>query len=107
MTNTQGMTMEVMIRNKIEQEFEPQELILLNESHMHAGPAENSHFNLSLVSKQFEGKRRVARHQMVYKVLADELAGEVHAIALHLYTLEEWEAAGHSSQKSPNCQGGH
>ncbi|MFT4765217.1 MAG: BolA protein [Oleispira sp.] len=106
MKNTQDMKMEQTIRNKVEQAFAPQELILLNESHMHAGPAADSHFNLTLVSSSFEGKRPVARHQMVYKVLADELAGEVHAMALHLFTLEEWKAAGHVSEVSPNCQGG-
>ena len=57
--------MDQIIRSKIEQEFAPQELILLNESHMHAGPAANSHFNLTLVSDLFEGKRPVARHQMI------------------------------------------
>jgi BolA protein len=106
MTSTQDMNMEQTIRSKVEQAFAPQELILLNESHMHAGPAADSHFNLTLVSTSFEGKRPVARHQMVYKVLADELAGEVHAMALHLFTLEEWEKAGHASKVSPNCQGG-
>lgn len=107
MTNPQIITIEQTIRNKVEQAFAPQELIILNESHMHAGPAANSHFNLTLVSEQFEGKRPVARHQMIYKLLADELEGEVHALALHLFTLEEWKQTGHSSQVSPNCQGGH
>lgn len=99
------MTIEQTIRNKVEQEFNPQTVTLLNESHMHAGPAANSHFNLTLVSDLFDGKRPVARHQMVYKVLADELAGEVHALALHLFTPQEWLQAGQSSQASPNCQG--
>ncbi|MFQ3171887.1 MAG: BolA protein [Oleispira sp.] len=106
MKNTQEMTMDQLIRNKIEHAFAPQELIILNESHMHSGPAGNSHFNVTLVSEQFEAKRPVARHQMVYKVLADELAGEVHAIALHLFTLEEWEKSGNAIQASPNCRGG-
>lgn len=107
MINRQGMTMDQIIRSKIEQSFAPQEMILLNESHMHAGPAQNSHFNLTLVSECFEGKRPVARHQMIYKVLADELAGEVHAMVLHVFTPEEWEQAGHTSKASPNCHGGH
>ncbi len=101
------MTIEQTIRNKVEQELAPNELILLNESHMHSGPALNSHFNLTLVSDLFLGKRPVARHQMIYKILADELAGEVHALALHLFTQEEWLQAGNTSQSSPNCQGGH
>lgn len=101
------MTIEQTIRNKVEQELTPISIIILNESHMHSGPAANSHFNLTLVSDQFDGKRPVARHQMVYKVLAEELAGEVHALALHLFTPDEWQAAGNSSQPSPNCHGGH
>lgn len=100
------MTIEQTIRTKISDALAPQALELLNESHMHAGPAVNSHFNLTLVSDQFEGKRPVARHQMIYKVLADEMAGEVHALALHLFTPKEWEEAGNTITASPNCQGG-
>jgi BolA protein len=107
MTNIQVITVEQTIRSKVEQALVPQELRLLNESQMHAGPAVNSHFNLTLVSGVFEGKRPVARHQMVYKVLSDELAGEVHALALHLFTPEEWLQAGNVSEASPNCHGGH
>ena len=59
----------------------------------------------NMVSDQFEGKRPVARHQMVYKLLADELSGDVHALALHLFTASEWEQAGNSSLASPNCKG--
>lgn len=99
------MTIEQTIRDKVEQSYSPQEVIILNESHMHAGPAANSHFNLTVVSDAFEGKRPVARHQMIYKILAEELAGEVHALALHLFTPEEWQDAGKESEKSPNCKG--
>lgn len=83
----------------------PQHLELLNESHMHAGPATDSHFKLVLVSEAFSGLRAVARHQKVYALLAEELAGPVHALALHLYTPEEWQTA--SVPASPKCQGGH
>lgn len=99
------MTIEQTIEQKIHAEFAPISMTLLNESHMHAGPATHSHFNLTLVSDQFEGKRPVARHQMVYKLLADELSGDVHALALHLFTASEWEQAGNSSLASPNCKG--
>lgn len=101
------MNIEQTILTKVTQEFSPKSVGIINESHMHAGPAENSHFNLTVVSDHFNGKRPVARHQMVYKVLAEELAGEVHALALHLYTADEWEKAGHNIQPSPNCHGGH
>lgn len=99
------MTIEQTIQNKLQQDFAPHALIILNESHMHAGPALNSHFNVTVVSDAFAGKRPVARHQMIYQALADELAGEVHALALHVFTPIEWQEAGGESQKSPDCQG--
>lgn len=83
----------------------PLHLELINESHMHAGPATDSHFKLVLVSHAFEGKRAVARHQQVYQLLAEQLRGPVHALALHLYTPEEWQQA--TVPPSPRCQGGH
>lgn len=83
----------------------PVHLELINESHMHAGPATDSHFKLVLVSDAFEGLRAVARHQKVYGLLADELKGPVHALALHLYTTQEWQTA--EVPASPKCQGAH
>ena len=55
---------------------------------------------------KFEGKRLVQRHQMVYAVLRDELAGPVHALAIHTYTSEEWHAKERSAPESPKCHGG-
>lgn len=83
----------------------PLHLDILNESHMHAGPATESHFKLVVVSAEFDGKRPVARHQRVYQLLAEELAGPVHALALHLYSPQEWQNA--TVLPSPQCQGGH
>lgn len=83
----------------------PLHLELINESHMHAGPATDSHFKLVLVSADFAGLRPVARHQKVYALLSEALAGPVHALALHLYTPEEWQQA--SVPASPSCQGAH
>tara|TARA_Y100001001_G_scaffold163078_1_gene191218 strand:+ start:350 stop:745 length:396 start_codon:yes stop_codon:yes gene_type:complete len=98
------MSIEETIKSKVAA-LNPQHLELINESHDHAGPATDSHFKLVLVSDEFDGKRVVARHQSVYKILADELAGPVHALALHLYTPAEWQDA--EVPASPNCQGKH
>lgn len=76
-----------------------------NESHMHSGPATDSHFKLTLVSNEFDGMRTVARHQKIYALLADELAGPVHALALHLFSPEEWSHEGEVPD-SPQCRGG-
>ncbi|MEK9713482.1 MAG: BolA family protein [Thalassolituus sp.] len=83
----------------------PQHLVIENESHMHSGPATDSHFKVTLVSDAFTGVRTVARHQKVYGLLAEELKGSVHALALHLYTPEEWNETK-SVPDSPQCLGG-
>jgi BolA family transcriptional regulator, general stress-responsive regulator len=99
------MNLEEQIKSKLQKAFEPEHLELLNESHMHAGLATDSHFNLLLVSQHFRGLRKVQRHQAVYKELGEELAGPVHALALHLYNPEEWLESQQKIQPSPNCEG--
>jgi stress-induced morphogen len=80
---------------------------VVNESHMHSVPSgSETHFKVVLVSSDFDGKRAVARHQLVYGVLADELAGPVHALALHTYTVEEWQQRHGAAPASPQCLGG-
>lgn len=99
------MSVEEQIQSKIKKAFDPEHIELLNESHMHAGTATDSHFNLLLVSQSFKHLRKVQRHQAVYKVLGEELAGPVHALALHLYEPEEWAQSKQEIQLSPNCEG--
>jgi BolA protein len=56
---------------------------------MDAKSGGESHFNLSLVSSAFEGKSRVARQRAVNAILADELAGPVHALSIKAMTPAE------------------
>jgi BolA protein len=93
------------IEQKLDANFDPEFLSVENESHMHSGTAPETHFKVTLASETFNGMRKVARHQKVYGLLADELAGTVHALALHLYTPDEW-AERERSPDSPNCMGG-
>lgn len=98
--------LERILIEKLEAYFQPQFLEVTNESYMHSVPeGSESHFKVVLVSGLFDGKRLVQRHQAVYSQLKDELAGPIHALALHTYTLEEWAEKG-SSPDSPNCLGG-
>ncbi|MBW4936125.1 BolA family protein [Marinobacter sp. F4206] len=101
------MKIQNAIEAKLNGAFVPRLLQVENESHKHSVPPNSeTHFKVTLVSPEFEGQMKVKRHQAIYSVLADELAGEVHALALHLYSPEEWEAAGYSVPESPNCMGG-
>ena len=54
----------------------------------------------------FIGQRLIGRHRQVNGLLADALAGPVHALALHTYTPEEWTARGEQAFASPACRGG-
>ncbi len=85
----------------------PLHLEVVNESFMHSVPPNSeTHFKVVIVSPQFNGKRQVARHQSIYQLLAAELAGGVHALALHTYTEEEWQAREQNVPASPECLGG-
>lgn len=99
------MSIENEIRETIQRAFNVHHIELENESYMHSGDAEESHFKLTLVSNAFAGKRPVQRHQLVYGALTDQMK-KIHALALHLYTDEEWEARRYESPLSPNCMGG-
>ena len=97
---------EADIHRKLEQAFAPTHLEVLNESHMHSvPPGSESHFKVVLVSEALADLRKVARHQRIYGILAAELAGPVHALALHLYTPDEW-ASRTAAPESPACMGG-
>ena len=101
------MSVQQTIEQKLTQEFESGHLVVENESHMHSVPPNSeTHFKVTLISSAFEEQSRVKRHQSVYKVLADEMAGPVHALALHLFTPAEWEQRGEAATQSPNCMGG-
>ena len=99
-----------MIRERIEEKlraaFQPVFLEVVDESYRHNVPAgSESHFKVVLVSDRFTGERVIGRHRAVYAVLATELAGSVHALALHTYTAKEWTSLQNAVPSSPPCGG--
>ncbi len=70
------------------QALAPQHLEVLDESHMHSRGLE-THYKVVVVSALFDGLNAVKRHQLVYAAVG-ELMGQIHALALHTYTAEEW-----------------
>jgi BolA protein len=77
-----------LITRKLTDAFRPESLRLVDESHRHEGhaghrPGGESHFRLYIVSEAFRGKSRVERHRMINAVVAAELEGGVHALAIH------------------------
>lgn len=101
------MSIENDITEKLTQNLHPQHLEVINESHMHnVPPGSESHFKVIVVSDDFDGKMPVARHRMINKVLADELDGPIHALALHTLTPSEWTEKDGEAPQSPPCMGG-
>ena len=54
---------------------------------------DNTHFAARIVSREFAGKRSLARHQLVYRALGERMGGEIHALSIEALTPEE-SAAG-------------
>lgn len=101
------MTIQEQIEQKIQQAIQPDFLEVINESHMHNVPAgSESHFKVTVVSGDFQGIRLIARHQRINGILAEELNGKIHALALHTLTPEEYFAKAGKVADSPLCLGG-
>jgi BolA protein len=99
------MQMQNIIEEKLIARLSPEVLEVINESHMHSGPATESHYKVVAVSKEFEGKMLIARHRMINAALADELK-QVHALALHTMTPDEYFEKAGKVADSPLCEGG-
>ena len=77
-----------LITKKLSEAFTPQSLKVLDESHLHEGhaghrPGGQTHYRVYIVSEAFKGKTRLERHRMINQLLSAELAGNVHALAIH------------------------
>ena len=88
-----------IIREKLTSALSPSRLELEDDSWRHAGhhheggidgkPGGESHFSLTVVSQAFVGQGRVARQRAINAVLAEELAGPVHALSIKALTPDE------------------
>ncbi|HMF24279.1 MAG TPA: BolA family protein [Pseudolabrys sp.] len=77
-----------LITKKLTEAFSPQSLKVLDESHQHEGhaghrPGGQTHYRIYIVSQAFKGKTRIERHRMINHSLSAELAGGIHALAIH------------------------
>ncbi|KAK0601146.1 hypothetical protein LWI29_021630 [Acer saccharum] len=83
------------IREKLEKELRPVELEVEDISYQHAGHAGvrgsdgETHFNVKIVSEEFEGKSLVKRHRLIYGLLKEELESGLHALSIVAKTPSE------------------
>ncbi len=75
------------LTRKLTDALAPLDLRIVDQSALHAGhagaaPGGETHFDIAITAGAFEGLSRVARQRLVYGVVAEELAGPVHALSL-------------------------
>ena len=101
------MNIQNSIEKKLHEHFNPEHVEVINESYKHNVPAgSESHFKVIIVAPVFAEERLIKRHRLVNSVLKDELANDIHALAIHTYTQKEWQALYGEYPQSPNCLGG-
>jgi BolA family transcriptional regulator, general stress-responsive regulator len=77
-----------VIIEKLTEAFAPESLSVVDESGEHEGhaghrPGMATHFRVYIVARAFCDKSRLERHRMINQALSVELAGGVHALAIH------------------------
>jgi BolA protein len=81
------------IRQALEQRFDPVELVLKDQSQLHAGHEGakdgKGHFDITIVSAEFSGQNRITRHRMVYDALTDLLQTDIHALRIKAFAPSE------------------
>ncbi|MCG6888512.1 MAG: BolA/IbaG family iron-sulfur metabolism protein [Gammaproteobacteria bacterium] len=100
------MSMQTTIEQKLSDEFAVDYLQVENESHLHSvAPGAESHFKVTIVSNAFDEQMLIKRHRKVNQVLQQEMK-QIHALALHTLTPQEWQARNGQVAASPACRGG-
>lgn len=100
------MSMQSIIQQKIRDAIQPSHLEVIDETGNHNVPAgSESHFKVIVVADQFHEKSLIARHRLINEILAQELAGQIHALSIHAYTNQEWSQRN-QAPASPPCMGG-
>lgn len=81
------------IRLLLESAFEPESLEVEDDSHKHAGhegaKSGLGHFNVSIISSQFNGMKMLARHRAVYAALDEMMKTDIHALAIEAIASDE------------------
>ncbi len=91
---------ELRIRAAIKSSLAPSELVILDQSHLHAGHAGaqdgKGHFDLVIVSERFAGADRLQRHRMVYDALSRLMQTDIHAVRIKALTAAEYRTGDQS-----------
>ena len=78
------------IEKLLTEAFQPSHLLVKDQSHLHAGHAGaqdgRGHFDVTIVSDAFTGKRPLARHRLIYDALGTLMETDIHALRIQANT---------------------
>lgn len=81
------------IESRLTEAFSPTTLQVKDQSHLHAGHAGaedgRGHFEVTIISAEFDGRRPVERHRMIFEALGSLMQTDIHALRLHAHTPAE------------------
>ena len=73
--------------------FAPKDLLVKDQSHLHAGHAGakegKGHFDVTIVSEKFDGVNRIGRHRLVYDALGAFMESDIHALRINAFSPAE------------------
>ena len=84
---------QALIRKALEEHFQPTELLIKDQSQLHAGHEGakdgKGHFDVTIVSQEFDGVSRLQRHRMVYDALRKLIETDIHALRIKAFAPSE------------------
>ena len=97
----------MFVQNKIERllrdNLNVSKLLIRNDSYKHNVPPDSeSHFNVQIISDDFQNLSQIQRHKKVYKAV-DSLLTEIHALSITAITTSEFEESP-SLRDTPDCE---
>ena len=97
----------MIVQNKINKllrdKFNISKLVINNESYKHnVPPNSESHFNVQIVSNDFQNLSQIQRHKKVYKAV-ESLLAEIHAFSITTMTTSEFKE-NPSLRDTPDCE---
>ena len=76
------------VKEKIKKKLNPEKLLLVDNSYLHAGHKsfDNNKFNLKLVikSKKLNKMNKIEAHKLIYSILKDEISTKIHALEINI-----------------------
>ncbi len=88
--------MKTIIGNLLKEKIAVAHLEIIDDSAKHAGHAESKksgggHFQLLIVSKDFNGLPAQKRHRLVHEALKDKFSQGIHALSIRALTPDEYK----------------